>query len=82
MSWHGVEDNMGIVCTGAVVEERNEGSGETFMEHMQSSQEKKQRKKRGRDLMIKYNKVLFTHSWQLFCLELYYLINSELELFI
>lgn len=43
----GVEDDMGILCTGTVVEERNEGSGETFMEHRQSSQ--KQKRKRPHD---------------------------------
>lgn len=27
----GVEDNIGILCTGTIVEERSQGSGETCM---------------------------------------------------
>ena len=54
----GQGDNMGILCMGTVVKERNQGSEERCMEHMQSS------KKRGRDLMIKYGEDLFTNSRQ------------------
>lgn len=36
-----LRDSMGILCMGTFVKERNQGSEETCMEHMQSSKKKK-----------------------------------------